>query len=131
MLSFSSFPSRRILCIRHYCKNTPTKLRISEAISGSKLGDNIKVQVRKTCLLAWFALFLAANTEMVRSITRCFSGSTECYRIVHVQISVFPLLDFVVGMGSFCSTPEEKSLSSCERRELFAVIADYCQFRPE
>lgn len=68
MLSFASFPSRRILCIRHYCKNTPTKVRISEVISGSKLGAHIKVQVRKMCLLAWFALFLAANTESVRFI---------------------------------------------------------------
>lgn len=50
MLSFASFTSRRILCIRHYCKKTPTKLRVSEAISGSNLGANIKIQVRMTCL---------------------------------------------------------------------------------
>lgn len=50
MLSFASFTCRRILCIRHYCTNTPTKLRISEAISSSNLGANIKVQVRMMCL---------------------------------------------------------------------------------
>uniref|UniRef100_A0A3B5KCG1 Asparaginyl-tRNA synthetase 2, mitochondrial n=1 Tax=Takifugu rubripes TaxID=31033 RepID=A0A3B5KCG1_TAKRU len=44
MLSLASFTSRRILCIRHYCKKTPTKLRVSEAISGSNLGANIKIQ---------------------------------------------------------------------------------------
>lgn len=54
MLSFASFTWRRILCIRHYCKNTATKLRVSEAISGSNLGANIKVQVRMTCsCLVW------------------------------------------------------------------------------
>uniref|UniRef100_A0A3Q3S626 asparagine--tRNA ligase n=1 Tax=Mastacembelus armatus TaxID=205130 RepID=A0A3Q3S626_9TELE len=30
--------------IRHYCRKTPTKLRISEALSGAKLGENVKVQ---------------------------------------------------------------------------------------
>ncbi|XP_068173180.1 asparaginyl-tRNA synthetase [Antennarius striatus] len=36
---------RRILSsIRHYCKRAPKKLRISEAVSGSELGTNIKVQ---------------------------------------------------------------------------------------
>uniref|UniRef100_A0A3Q3VWR2 asparagine--tRNA ligase n=1 Tax=Mola mola TaxID=94237 RepID=A0A3Q3VWR2_MOLML len=41
--STSSF-SRRILSIRYYCKRTPTKLRLSEAVSGSKLGANVQVQ---------------------------------------------------------------------------------------
>ncbi|XP_070761554.1 asparaginyl-tRNA synthetase isoform X2 [Enoplosus armatus] len=33
-----------LLSIRHYCKRTPTKLRISEAVSGAELGANVKVQ---------------------------------------------------------------------------------------
>ncbi|XP_071372455.1 asparaginyl-tRNA synthetase isoform X2 [Centroberyx affinis] len=33
-----------LLSIRHYCKKTPTKLRVSEALSGGELGANIKVQ---------------------------------------------------------------------------------------
>lgn len=45
--STSSF-SRRILSIRYYCKRTPTKLRLSEAVSGSKLGANVQVQVTFT-----------------------------------------------------------------------------------
>ena len=37
-----------LLSIRHYCKRTPTKLRVSEAVSGAELGANIKVQVTLT-----------------------------------------------------------------------------------
>lgn len=33
-----------ILCVRYYCKKTPTKLRISEALSGAELGENVKIQ---------------------------------------------------------------------------------------
>uniref|UniRef100_A0A3Q1GU53 asparagine--tRNA ligase n=1 Tax=Acanthochromis polyacanthus TaxID=80966 RepID=A0A3Q1GU53_9TELE len=33
-----------LLGIRHYCKKTPTKLRVSEALSGADLGANVKVQ---------------------------------------------------------------------------------------
>uniref|UniRef100_UPI003AAD7CB0 asparaginyl-tRNA synthetase isoform X2 n=1 Tax=Centroberyx gerrardi TaxID=166262 RepID=UPI003AAD7CB0 len=33
-----------LLSIRHYCKKTPTKLRVSEALSSGELGANIKVQ---------------------------------------------------------------------------------------
>lgn len=58
MLSFLSLTSRTILCVRHYCKNTMTKLKVSEAISGSKLGANIKVQVRMKCL--WLLVGLLA-----------------------------------------------------------------------
>lgn len=36
--------SRGILSVRHYCKRTPTKLRVSEAVSGAELGANVKVQ---------------------------------------------------------------------------------------
>ncbi|XP_039986761.1 probable asparagine--tRNA ligase, mitochondrial [Xiphias gladius] len=32
------------LSIRHYCKKTPTKLTVSEALSGAGLGANVKVQ---------------------------------------------------------------------------------------
>lgn len=35
----------RGMLIRHYCKKTPTKLRVSEAISVAELGANVKVQV--------------------------------------------------------------------------------------
>lgn len=48
VLSFASATSvsRGIAAgIRHYCKNTPTKLRVSQALSGAELGSNIKVQV--------------------------------------------------------------------------------------
>ncbi|XP_035766154.1 probable asparagine--tRNA ligase, mitochondrial [Neolamprologus brichardi] len=47
VLSFASATSvsRGIAAgIRHYCKNTPTKLRVSQALSGAELGSNIKVQ---------------------------------------------------------------------------------------
>uniref|UniRef100_A0A3P8SY54 asparagine--tRNA ligase n=1 Tax=Amphiprion percula TaxID=161767 RepID=A0A3P8SY54_AMPPE len=33
-----------LLGIRHYCKKTPTKLRVSQALSGADLGANVKVQ---------------------------------------------------------------------------------------
>lgn len=37
--------SRRVTtAVRHYCKNTPTELRVSEALSGADLGANVKVQ---------------------------------------------------------------------------------------
>ncbi|XP_056139088.1 probable asparagine--tRNA ligase, mitochondrial [Lampris incognitus] len=38
--------SRVIRCsiIRHYCKRTPIKLRVSEALSGAGLGENIQIQ---------------------------------------------------------------------------------------
>ncbi|KAM6987917.1 asparaginyl-tRNA synthetase isoform 2-T2 [Tautogolabrus adspersus] len=43
--SVASTTSRQILStIRHYCKKTPTTLRVSEAVSGAGLGGNIKVQ---------------------------------------------------------------------------------------
>lgn len=47
VLSFASATSvsRGIAAgFRHYCKNTPTKLRVSQALSGAELGSNIKVQ---------------------------------------------------------------------------------------
>ncbi|XP_020490565.2 probable asparagine--tRNA ligase, mitochondrial [Labrus bergylta] len=41
----ASTTSREILStIRHYCKKTPTTLRVSEAVSGAGLDTNIKVQ---------------------------------------------------------------------------------------
>uniref|UniRef100_A0A8C9WWW2 asparagine--tRNA ligase n=1 Tax=Sander lucioperca TaxID=283035 RepID=A0A8C9WWW2_SANLU len=33
-----------LLSIRHYCKKTPAKLRVSEAVSGADLGAKVKVQ---------------------------------------------------------------------------------------
>ncbi|XP_041663614.1 probable asparagine--tRNA ligase, mitochondrial [Cheilinus undulatus] len=43
--SVASTTSRVVLLnIRHYCKKTPTKLRVSEAVSGAELGANITVQ---------------------------------------------------------------------------------------
>lgn len=46
-LASSSFISRAVFGSRHYCKKIPTKLRVSEAVSGLNVGANIKVQVRK------------------------------------------------------------------------------------
>lgn len=43
-LASSSFISRAVLGSRHYCKKIPTKLRVSEAVSGLNVGANIKVQ---------------------------------------------------------------------------------------
>ncbi len=40
-----------LFSIRHYCKRTPRKLRISEAVSGAELGANITVQVTLTLRL--------------------------------------------------------------------------------
>lgn len=37
-----------LLSIRHYCKKTPAKLRVSEAVSGADLGAKVKVQVTFT-----------------------------------------------------------------------------------
>lgn len=37
----------------------------------------------------------------------------------------------VAGMGSLCPTTEEEPLPSPERRQLFAALADSCQFRTE
>lgn len=43
--SVASTTSRLVLLnIRHYCKKAPTKLRVSEAVSGAELGANITVQ---------------------------------------------------------------------------------------
>lgn len=45
-IASTSSVSRAILfSLRHYCKKTPTKLRVSEALSGAELGENVKVQV--------------------------------------------------------------------------------------
>lgn len=46
-LASPSFISRAVLGYRHYCKKIPTKLRVSEAVSGLNVGANIKVQVKK------------------------------------------------------------------------------------
>ncbi|XP_068601325.1 asparaginyl-tRNA synthetase [Brachionichthys hirsutus] len=41
----SAAASRRIwFSVRHYCKPAPTKLRISEALSGAEVGTTVKVQ---------------------------------------------------------------------------------------
>lgn len=48
--------------IRHYCKRTPTKLRVSEAVSGTELGANVKVQVTLTPnFITWYCLLICAN----------------------------------------------------------------------
>lgn len=47
-LSVASSLSRAALGSRHYGKNIPTKLRISEAVSGVNVGESIKVQVTMT-----------------------------------------------------------------------------------
>lgn len=51
--------SRGILSVRHYCKRTPTKLRVSEAVSGAELGANVKVQVTLTA--TFITLYFSAN----------------------------------------------------------------------
>lgn len=48
-----------LLCIRHYSKKTPTKLRVSEAISGAGLGGNVKVQVKLTPMILYLMLICA------------------------------------------------------------------------
>lgn len=47
-----------LLSIRQYCTKTATKLRVSEAISGAGLGDNVKVQVKlvplfRSCMIVF------------------------------------------------------------------------------
>ncbi|XP_047450226.1 probable asparagine--tRNA ligase, mitochondrial [Mugil cephalus] len=37
-------PRRILLSARHYCEKTPTKVRVSEALSRTELGTNVKVQ---------------------------------------------------------------------------------------
>lgn len=44
-LSVSSVYRGVLFSLRHYCKNIPLKLRVSEALSGAELGANVKVQV--------------------------------------------------------------------------------------
>lgn len=34
-----------LLSVRHYCKKTPTKLRVSDALSGAAVGAKVTVQV--------------------------------------------------------------------------------------
>ncbi|XP_074535678.1 asparaginyl-tRNA synthetase [Halichoeres trimaculatus] len=43
-LSVASTTRGILSCIRHFCKKIPTKLRVSEAVSGAGLGEEIKVQ---------------------------------------------------------------------------------------
>lgn len=59
-LASSSFISRAVLGSRHYCKKIPTKLRVSEAVSGLNVGANIKVQVKKKKILHACAVFVLA-----------------------------------------------------------------------
>ncbi|KAM4567035.1 asparaginyl-tRNA synthetase [Odontesthes bonariensis] len=42
--SFTSVSRGDLFDFRHYCKKTATKLRVSEALSGAELGENVKVQ---------------------------------------------------------------------------------------
>ena len=51
-----------LLSIRHYCKKTPAKLRVSEAVSGAELGANVKVQVIFThVFITRYVLLICAN----------------------------------------------------------------------
>lgn len=181
----SSSVSRAILVSRHYCKKMQQKLRISEAVSGSNVGANIKVQVTnnscivricllyltkvssselpscnvihavhfcitKTCIfgcfLFAFALWnLQGNLNTIRrsggqsnlllhcsAVHRTHWGHTFCDGLLcEMNKWLNSVLLCVAGMGSLCPTSEEEPLPSPERRQLFAVLADSCQFRAQ
>lgn len=59
-----------LLSFRHYCQKTPTKLRVSEALAGAQLGENVKVQVTLSFgFNAWYFLIICIYIHFTAEAT--------------------------------------------------------------
>lgn len=87
----SSSVSRAILVSRHYCKKIQQKLRISEAVSGSNVGANIKVQVTNTsCIVRICLLYLKSVHQNFHHVMWFMQSMFVLLR--HASLGVFCLL---------------------------------------
>ncbi|XP_062275435.1 probable asparagine--tRNA ligase, mitochondrial isoform X2 [Scomber scombrus] len=107
--------SRGILCTRHYCKKTPTKLRVSEAISGAELGANIKVQ-------GWVRSVRPQKTNLFLNVND--GSSLQSLQIVATSELNDPLLTFgsaVEVTGTLKKSPHQKQTVELQAEQIHVI----------
>lgn len=100
---------------RHYCKRIPTKLRVSEAISGAELGANIKVQ-------GWVRSVRAQKTNLFLHVND--GSSLQSLQIVAGSELNDPLLTFgsaVEVTGILKKSPHKKQSVELEADKIQIV----------
>ncbi|XP_063349327.1 probable asparagine--tRNA ligase, mitochondrial [Pelmatolapia mariae] len=118
VLSFASATSvsRGIATgIRHYCKNTPTKLRVSQALSGAELGSNIKVQ-------GWVRSVRAQKANVFLHVND--GSSLQSLQVVASSELSDPLLTFgsaVEVTGILKKSPHQKQPVELDAKQISVV----------
>uniref|UniRef100_A0A3B4FRV3 Asparaginyl-tRNA synthetase 2, mitochondrial n=1 Tax=Pundamilia nyererei TaxID=303518 RepID=A0A3B4FRV3_9CICH len=118
VLSFASATSvsRGIAAgIRHYCKNTPTKLRVSQALSGAELGSNIKVQ-------GWVRSVRAQKANVFLHVND--GSSLQSLQVVASSELSDPLLTFgsaVEVTGILKKSPHQKQPVELDAKQINVV----------
>ncbi|XP_041796831.1 probable asparagine--tRNA ligase, mitochondrial [Chelmon rostratus] len=101
--------------IRHYCKKTPTKLRISKALSGAELGANVRVQ-------GWVRSVRAQKTNLFLHVND--GSSLQSLQIVTSSKQTDPLLTFgsaVEVTGTLKKSPHQKQAVELEADQIHVV----------
>ncbi|XP_053176597.1 GRB2-associated-binding protein 2-like isoform X1 [Scomber japonicus] len=107
--------SRGILCTRHYCKKTPTKLRVSEAISGAELGAHIKVQ-------GWVRSVRPQKANLFLNVND--GSSLQSLQIVATSELNDPLLTFgsaVEVTGTLKKSPHQKQTVELQAEQIHVI----------
>ncbi|KAM9359771.1 asparaginyl-tRNA synthetase [Symphorus nematophorus] len=108
--------SRRILLsVRYYCKRTPTKLRVSEAVSGAEPGANIKVQ-------GWVRSVRPQKTNLFLHVND--GSSLQSLQVVASSELNNPLLTFgsaVEVTGTLKKSPHQKQPVELEADQIHVV----------
>ncbi|XP_076002639.1 asparaginyl-tRNA synthetase [Genypterus blacodes] len=108
--------SRGILVnIRRYCKETPIKLRISEALSGAELGENVKVE-------GWVRSVRAQRANLFLHVND--GSSLQSLQIVATSELNDPSLTFgsaVEVTGRLKKSPHQKQPVELEAEQILVV----------
>ncbi|XP_033968983.1 probable asparagine--tRNA ligase, mitochondrial [Trematomus bernacchii] len=104
-----------LLSIRHYCKKTPAKLRVSEALSGVELGANVKVQ-------GWVRSVRAQKSHLFLHVND--GSSLQSLQVVASSELNDPLLTFgsaVEVTGTLKKSPNQKQPVELEAEQIRIV----------
>ncbi|XP_075892841.1 asparaginyl-tRNA synthetase [Nelusetta ayraudi] len=114
-LASSTFISRAVLGSRHYCKKIPTKLRVSEAVSGLNVGANIKVQ-------GWVRSVRAQKKNLFLHLND--GSSLQSLQIIATSELNNPLLTFgsaVEVTGVLKESPNQRQQVELEAEQISVV----------
>lgn len=115
LLTTTGSVSRGLLNIRQFCKKTPIKLRISEALSGAELGANVKVQ-------GWVRSVRAQKSNLFLHVND--GSSLQPLQIIASSELNDPLLTFgsaVEVTGCLKKSPHQKQPVELEAEQIHVV----------